>query len=88
MLRQELFKLNQDIVEAMCWEGDNEFEILEFAGERLQPDSHPDYLRLAASDGKNWLVLLGDWIVKAKSGNIYSVKESTFKEYYKPIPID
>jgi len=77
MNQQEYSKPKDKVLHlsAIKWEGDNETEVSEFAGDAVSfdDDPTPDFVTVRGKDG-NHKADLGDYIVRDNDGNFHVAK--------------
>lgn len=67
------------VIEAVQWTGDNEGDVINFAGESLMVDDFGIYIHTL----EGWMIVRkGDYIIKGVRGEFYSCREDIFLETY------
>lgn len=74
-------------IEAVQWLGNNDQEMIEFAGEgALNKDVGPNEYLIPIKDSNEFLrVKVGDWLIRGVEGELYPCSPSVFAKTYKPL---
>lgn len=81
-------------IEAICWTGDNEAELVEFTGRQFQaldPEDRSDDPEATGSVfdvlHSTWvLVKPGQWVIRGVKGEFYPIDPDVLAETYEPVP--
>lgn len=87
--KPQQFRAKAGAVRAIFWEGPNVLEVMKFAGEDSEADSHQNFIAYSESRGKLFVAALsiwvpinnGEWVVRGPQG-LYNLSFEVFKAKY------
>lgn len=89
------YRMKPQDVAAVQWAGDNEDELIKFAGHNFEAfdgpcDDDPEATAsLLTSRYSSWeLVYTGDWVIKAEDGSLERWDEETFGDAWERVAAD
>lgn len=78
------FRKKPVVIEAMCWNGQNQYAIFDWSGGQVAPSVSAQQLRVHTLEGA-LVANLGDWIIRGVKGEFYPVESSIFALTYEPL---